>query len=758
MWCAGQIGGQHTCVGAANRSKQNEAPLARANGPPPLKGLMTIFTSSIRARMTLFIVAFLAIVVGLAVSGELVLKSAGLKSEEIDQKWLAGMAILAEIGDRVAEYRIAEGYRVLASEPKARAEAELLADEDRRVIQDLQTTYASLLGKDARIADLVSFQTAWTAYYTQHDAWARDGKDDTADDAALYNGILQQLYKATDAAFDRLIAANLSAAHAQVGAIQHLTSVSINVGIVVSAGATLLALWLLVRIRTQITRPLEAITRALSKLAAGSREIRVPELHRGDEIGAMAKAFEIFRTNALALEQAHKATRVAQEQAQTLARHDALTGLPNRRVFSAELEAVLGNAQSGAAPYSVLLVGLDQFKQVNDLHGHAVGDLVLCEIARRLEALVRSTGGVARLGGDEFAIFAKAAAGHETPLDEARHLAMRVLGAIRAPILVDGKRIEIGASIGIAPCGTDSAGAGHLLHSADIAMYRVKRDARGTFQFFEQSMEDDLRAQGALETDLKRAVAEGKIEPHYQPLVELRNNRICGFEALARWAHPERGFVPPDLFIPLIEQFGLMSEFTSSILRQACRDAKNWPDNVRLSVNISPSELKDLLLPSRILAILSIEAFPPARLELEITETALLSNIETAKSILTTLQSSGITVSLDDFGTGYASLSHLRELKFDKVKIDRSYVHSMQTNPESEKIVDAILGLTKNLNLQAVAEGIEDSATLLCLAAKGCEFGQGYYFGKATNAAGARDVLMERTNIQKRITEAQAAA
>jgi diguanylate cyclase (GGDEF)-like protein len=719
---------------------------------------MTIFTSSIRARTTLFILAFVAIVVGLAVSGELVLKSVGRKTEEIDQKWLAGMAMLAEIGDSVAEYRIAEGYRVLASESKDRADAELLADEHRHVIQNLQNAYTTLLGSHARIADLVSFRAAWTAYYTQHDAWARTDEDGAPSDAAFYRGTLQQLYMDTDAAVDQLIATNLSAAHAQVAAVHQLTSLSINVGIAVSASVALLAIWLMVRVRTQITRPLEAITRALSKLAAGSREIRVPELDRSDEIGAMAKAFEIFRTNALALEQAHKATRVAQERAQMLSRYDALTGLPNRRVFCADLQAVLDHVQSGAVPYLVLLVGLDQFKQVNDIHGHAVGDLVLCEVARRLEAIVQSRGGVARLGGDEFAIFAKGDAQQQTSLDEARAMATRVLGAIGVPILVGGKRIEIGASIGIALCHTDGAEAGHLLRAADIAMYRVKRDARGTFRFFEQSMEDDLHAQGSLEADLKRAVAEDKIQPYYQPLVELRNNRIWGFEALARWEHPERGFVPPDLFIPLIEQLGLMSQFTSSILGQACRDAKHWPGNVRLSVNISPSELTDPLLPSRILAILALEAFPCARLEVEITETALLSNIEMARSILTTLQSSGINVSLDDFGTGYASLSHLRELKFDKIKIDRSFVQWMQTDPESEKIVDAILGLTKNLNLPTVAEGIEDAATLLRLTAKGCEFGQGYYFGKATNAAGARDMLTERTIIQKRITAAQAAA
>jgi diguanylate cyclase (GGDEF)-like protein len=717
---------------------------------------MTIFTSSIRARTTLFIVAFVAIVVGLAMSGELVLKSVGIKTKEIDQKWLAGMAILAEISDSVAEYRIAEGYRALASEPKARADAELLAAERRRVILNLENAYTTLLGSHARIADLVSFRTAWAAYYMQHDAWARAQGGGTSDDAAIYRGTLQQLYKNTDAAVDRLIAANLAAAHAQVAAVHQLTSVSINIGIAVSASAIFLAIWLMVRVRTQITRPLEAITRALSTLAGGSREIRVPELHRSDEIGAMAKAFEVFRTNALALEQAHNATRVAQERAQLLSWHDALTGLANRRLFSAELQAGLDDR--GAAPYSVLLVGLDQFKQVNDLHDHAVGDLVLCEVARRLEAIVQSRGGVARLGGDEFAIFARGGAQQLTPQDEARALATRVLGAIGVPILVGGKRIEIGASIGIAFCHTDGADAGYLLHAADIAMYRVKRDSRGTFRFFEQGMEDDLRAQGSLEADLKRAVAEGKIQPHYQPLVELRNNRIWGFEALARWEHPERGFVAPSIFIPLIEQLGLMSQFTASILGQACRDAKHWPDNVRLSVNISPSELKEPLLPSRILAILAIEGFACERLEVEITETALVSNIETARSILTTLQSSRINISLDDFGTGYASLSHLREFKFDKVKIDRSFVQSMQTNPESEKIVDAILGLTKNLNLPTVAEGIEDAATLRRLAAKGCEFGQGYYFGKATNAAGTTDILMERTIIQKRITEAQAAA
>jgi diguanylate cyclase (GGDEF)-like protein len=719
---------------------------------------MTRFRFSIRARLTLFIMAFVTIVVGVAVSGVLTLRSVDLKTKEIDQKWLAATATLAEIADRISEYRIAEGYRALAPGPSGREEAEVLANGHRREIQKLQNSYVTLLGDDAQSADLDSFRTAWNAYSTEHDAWVQSDFEGALENAERHNQLLQRLYKSADLAVDRLIATNTSAAHAQVRAVDLLTDRSVTIAIAVSAVSILLAMWLLIRVRTQITYPLEAITQALSKLAAGNRDIRVPELQRADEIGAMAKAFEIFRTNALALEHAHKATRAAQEQVHSLARHDALTGLPNRRVFSAELQAILTGAPRGTVPYWVLLVGLDQFKRINDLQGQPFGDTVLCEIARRLERIVRNSGTVARLGGDEFAIIAKGDVTQQIDLDGARDLARKVLSAIRKPILVGERSVELGASIGIAPCHKDSTDAESLLHAADVAMYRAKRDSRGAFRFFEQSMDDDIRAQESLETDLKRAVAEGAIKPFYQPLVEIRNNRICGFEALARWEHPERGFVPPDLFIPVIEQLGLMTDLTSSVLRQACRDAKYWPEDIRLSVNISPSELKDPLLPSRLLAILAEQGFPAARLDVEIIETALVSDIETAKSILTTLQSAGIKVCLDDFGTGYSSLYHLRELKFDKVKIDRSFVQSMVNNPESEKIVDAILGLTKSLNLPTVAEGIEHLPVLLRLAAKGCEFGQGYYFGKAMTADSARDMLMERTVIQMRITEAQHAA
>jgi diguanylate cyclase (GGDEF)-like protein len=506
----------------------------------------------------------------------------------------------------------------------------------------------------------------------------------------------------------------------------------------------LFAIGLLFRVRSQITQPLGAITQALSKLAAGDREVRVPELNRPDEIGEMAKAFDVFRANALALEQAHEATRVAQEEVQAQARHDALTGLPNRRVFSAELETALGRARRGITTYSVLLIDLDKFKPVNDLQGHPVGDMVLCEVARRLQTIVQKKDTVVRLGGDEFAIIAEGQHEPQAHVNRAIRLASRILRTIREPILVGDSRVEIGASIGIASCRADNTNAEALLHEADIAMCRAKRDGRGTFRFFERSMDEELRTQAALEGDLRTAIDEGKIQSYYQPLVDLRDNHICGFEVLARWEHPERGFVPPDIFIPLAEQLGMISDLTSLILRQTCRDAGHWAEDIRLSVNISPVQLKDPLFPTWLLAILVQEGFSPKRLEIEITETALVSDIQTAKTILTHLQNLGITVALDDFGTGYSSLYHLRELKFDKVKIDRSFVQAMLENSESEKIVAAILSLAQNLQLPTVAEGIENPAVLRHLADLGCEYGQGYYFGKAMTASDARVILNER--------------
>jgi diguanylate cyclase (GGDEF)-like protein/PAS domain S-box-containing protein len=453
------------------------------------------------------------------------------------------------------------------------------------------------------------------------------------------------------------------------------------------------------------------------------------------------EAAQLAKKQALALEQAHEAAQAAEEQARLLARHDALTGLPNRRVFTTTLETSLSRAQSGLANLSLLLIDLDDFKKINDLQGHQIGDAVLCEIAQRLGASLRKSDMVARLGGDEFAVIAVDEEALEAHREGAAHLATRLLGMLQQPMLLDEGRFEINASIGIATCEPDIADITSLMRAADIAMYQAKRTGKGAFRFFDQKMDAETRARAALEKALMRAVEREEIQPHYQPIIDIGTQRIRGFEALARWTHPERGFVPPDVFIPILEQLGMMPRLTTSILRHACRHALKWPEDVSLSVNLSPSELKDPAVVDRILAVLAEEDFPPTRLELEITEAVLVSDTEAAKTILTALKEYGVTISLDDFGTGYSSLYHLRELQFDRIKIDRSFVQNMRENADNEKIIDALLGLTRNLNMQVVAEGIENSATLQLLTLKGCEYGQGYHFGKAMTSDAALALL-----------------
>jgi diguanylate cyclase (GGDEF)-like protein len=686
---------------------------------------------SISTRLMLFIAIFVSIAGGMALTAVLTLRVAERNTVELQQKWLEGTYILGKIDFSVVAFRLAETSRALAPTDALRAAAEALGEQQRENINNLESQYTLLLGNRVPQAAFTSFQRKWADYQTAHDLWIAGDTHGLIDQPAYPGNTLDRHDAATDAAIDHLIDIGLDAGHARTIEVTRITRRASLVVILISMALACFIIFLIRRARSGLIRPLAAITMAMSRLAAGDRDLRIPGMERGDEIGEMAAACEVFRLNVVALDKAHEATRVAEKQAHMLARHDELTGLPNRRVFSADLQAALDQAKKGIANCSVLLIDLDNFKKVNDLQGHQTGDTVLCEIARRLEATMRKNDMVARLGGDEFAIIAEGEADLAEHLDGAKRLASRLLGAVRQPIVFDESRIEIAASIGIATCRGDVADVGGLLHAADIAMYRAKQNGRGTFRFFEQSMDDEMREREALEKDLVEAIAKNNIHPHYQPLVDIDKNRIRGFEALARWQHPVRGFVPPDIFIPIIEQLGLMPALTTSILRQACRDAKGWPEDIGIAVNFSPSELKDPLLTNRVLIILAEEGLAPSRLEVEITETALVSDLEGAKTILKALQGAGIAICLDDFGTGYSSLYHLRELKFDKIKIDRSFVQAMQMNSDSEKIVDAILGLTNSLGLPTVAEGIENPAILAQLAAKGCEYGQGFYFGKA---------------------------
>jgi diguanylate cyclase (GGDEF)-like protein len=696
--------------------------------------------SSIRRQLTAYTSCFVLLVLGLAGASSAMLALNERQTSYMDKKLFAGSTILGELSYQLSEFRIAEGYSALAKTAEDRAKAETSANEHQQIIENLQREYAALPGNHPQ-AELDKFRSAWQSYEAEHNRWCAASAAGTVEGTAKFGSEIEQLYHLTVAAADELVHANTAAAHERAASVARVAQLFAAAAMAISIGAIGFAAWLISQVRRGVTRPLECITSALSQLAAGDRDAVLPDFDRNDELGEMAKAFHVFRANANALELAHEETRKAQQEALTHARHDSLTGLRNRRAFAADIGDALGKARSGSKSYVVLLIDLDQFKPINDLFGHQVGDAVLCEVANRLQAAIRETDTAVRLGGDEFALISEGGADAQANTETATAMATRILETLRTPITVGTHRVEIGASIGIALSREGNTDLENLLHEADIAMYRAKRDGRGTFRFFEQSMDEELRAKAALEADLRQALVEDAIKPFYQPLVDIRMNRICAFEVLARWQHPTRGFVPPDVFIPLCEELGLIGDLTGKLLRRACREARDWGSNIRISVNISPVQLVDPGLPSWILGILEEESFPPARLEIEVTESALVSDLPIAKAILTHLQSTGVTVALDDFGTGYSTLYHLRALKFDKVKIDRSFVQGMLDNPDSEKIVDAILGLARNLQLPVVAEGIENPAMLWYLARHGCDYGQGYFFGKAMPAENVPSVL-----------------
>lgn len=415
---------------------------------------------------------------------------------------------------------------------------------------------------------------------------------------------------------------------------------------------------------------------------------------------------------------------ISATEAEAVARHDVLTGLANRRLFLETLER--SRAAASLAPsQAVLLIDLDRFKPVNDIYGHAAGNAVLCAVAERLSTLVPAAGLAARLGGDEFALLVPLDGGSEG----LSRLAQASIAAIAAPIQWQGNELKVGATIGIALISAEQRDADVVLHAADLAMYQGKKDGRGVFRVFKSAMDLELKARAQLESELREAILSGQIEPFYQPVVTLPEKTLVGVEVLARWRHPVRGLLAPVSFIGIAEETGLISELSMHLLRQACLDARDWPPHFQLAVNISPQQFQDRWLCERILAILTETGFSPNRLEVEITETALVQDLEAARTALTSLQHLGVRIALDDFGTGYSSLYHLRELKFDKLKIDRTYVDTITMSAERAKLVDAIIKLGASLGLVTTAEGIETHASVDWLSDQGCDYGQGYLFG-----------------------------
>jgi diguanylate cyclase (GGDEF)-like protein len=409
-----------------------------------------------------------------------------------------------------------------------------------------------------------------------------------------------------------------------------------------------------------------------------------------------------------------------------LAAEDPLTGLPNRRVFSAALDQVSGqrSALQQNAEFAVLFLDLDRFKAVNDTLGHRIGDLLLQEVAKRLEWSLGSNSVLARLGGDEFAVIVPAFVSRAA-LEAS---ALRLAKAISEPYELDGHRVCTNVSIGIAVGPGDGENVDDLLMAADLALYAVKASGRGAYRFYDKSMNEELSDRRQIEMDLREAVARNELSLHYQPIIDLRRNVVTGFEALARWHHPVRGMIPPSMFITVAEDTGLILPLGEWALAEACRRANEWPSHLRISVNLSPVQFSAPNLYDTIAGTLADSGLAPDRLELEITERIFMENSERTLAILHRLKELGVRISMDDFGTGYSSLSYLRSFPFDKIKVDRTFVSGLTEGAEHAAIVRAVVSLASALGMMTIAEGIETSEQQHSVAALGCDEAQGYLF------------------------------
>ncbi|WP_296678764.1 EAL domain-containing protein [Novosphingobium sp.] len=420
--------------------------------------------------------------------------------------------------------------------------------------------------------------------------------------------------------------------------------------------------------------------------------------------------------------------RNAEEQARILAETDPLTGCLNRRSIGPATDRLIADASSRGEVVAFIMLDLDNFKQVNDLHGHASGDALLNETARRISRLLPSGGQLARIGGDEFACIVPFISSQYEAIDR---LAEKLIEAVAEPLVIDTLSIEASISIGVTRSDTDGArhSAQALLHMADIAMYHAKKHGRNRHYWFEASMESELRFRSELETGIRRGLANDEFVPYYEKQIDLATGDLVGFEMLARWNSPSLGVVSPELFITIAEEIGVIAQLSEMLIRKAIGDARTWNPQLTLSVNISPVQLRDPWFAQKLLKLLVEGNFPPSRFEIEVTESCLHENIGLVRSMITSLKNQGIRVSLDDFGTGYSSLSQLRSLPFDRIKIDRSFVTNLPENKESATIVKTIAALGKGLGLPITVEGVENEAVLRELSRYGTFKAQGYLYG-----------------------------
>jgi len=476
-------------------------------------------------------------------------------------------------------------------------------------------------------------------------------------------------------------------------------------GLVVVALAT----W---KAAARITQPLARLDEAAGRLASGEHvQVRV----RGeDELARLATSF-----NEMVGKIAEREQRITQ-----LAFNDTLTGLPNRTMFHQQLDHHFRAAAGNGSLFALHCLDLDQFKVINDTLGHPAGDTLLVEAGRRVQDAARGHF-VARLGGDEFVVLQSVG----DDRDSIDRLARDILAAITQPVMIDGNEFAPSTSIGIAIAPQDGENGGSLLRSADLALYRAKEAGRGTYAFFEESLNERAQQRRQLEADLRLALEREEFELVYQPLFDLEHNRICSFEALLRWNHPKRGLVSPNEFVAIAEDTGLIVPIGAWVIRQACACAARWPEHVRVAVNVSAVQFHRGQLNESIVRALADSGLTPNRLEIEITESIFLEGGE-ALRLLHSLRSLGVRIALDDFGTGYSSLSYLQSFPFDKLKIDRSFIQNLLTRDGAIAIVHAITELANTLGMETTAEGVEETAQLMELRAHGCSSVQGYLFAE----------------------------
>jgi diguanylate cyclase (GGDEF)-like protein len=426
----------------------------------------------------------------------------------------------------------------------------------------------------------------------------------------------------------------------------------------------------------------------------------------------------------------------ADEKIAHMAHYDALTDLPNRLLFRERLEQALKAIRPGER-LAVMYIDIDEFKSINDALGHPIGDELLQGVADRLRGCLKETDVAARLGGDEFAVIQTAIKSQS----ETTHLVDCIHAAIRAPFECTGHLITTDASIGIALAPGDGLDIDQLLKNADLALYGAKGDGRRTYRFFEAGMDARAKARRSLELELRQAINDGSLEAYYQPVVTLDHDKVSCCEALLRWRHPERGMISPAEFIPIAEETGLINQLGHWVLHTACAEAANWPDDIRVAVNVSPVQFKSQTLALNVAAALAASGLAASRLELEITEAVLIRDDEVALEVLHQLRALGVRIALDDFGTGYSSLSYLQRFPFDKIKIDRSFVKDITSAVASSSIVEAVVNIAAASNMTTTAEGVETEQQKELLRVLGCTEMQGYLFSPAIPAVEIRQLL-----------------